>query len=433
MSVKHLAMSDDDFLNQPPPETVGASSDMSETPAADPAPEEKPAATAEEPQVETPVETPAETPDQEAPKDAPNPLNVPDDELAAPAPAAPKQEEKPADTKEGEQKPAETPAEPKPDAPGSKPEADKGQPADGDKKPEEPAAPPNYEELYNQIMKPFTANGKEIKLQNPAEAVQLMQMGANYTRKMQELAPHRKLLTMLTQHELLDENKLSFLIDLDKKNPEAIKRLIKESGIDPLDLDMTTEPDYREGSHKVSDEEQRFRTVLEDVSSTQEGKAALVAINETWDQASKEVLWQHPDVLPIIAAQRQSGIYALIEAEVDRLTTLGQLSSDEPFINRYHKVGDALDARGAFNHLRGNAADTPAAPAPTPDPAPAPAATPEPVVVRTQAPKPAVTASDKVAAAASSRTSPAKAQEAPNFLAMSDEDFAKVQPFAGRV
>lgn len=50
------------------------------------------------------------------------------------------------------------------------------------------------------------------------EAIQLMQMGANYTRKMQELQPHRKTLLMLENNGLLDEGKLSFLIDSDEES-----------------------------------------------------------------------------------------------------------------------------------------------------------------------------------------------------------------------
>ena len=91
----------------------------------------------------------------------------------------------------------------------------------------------DYEAFYKEVMTPFKANGKLIELRNPAEAVQLMQMGANYTRKMQAIQQHRKVLTMLENNGLLDEGKLSFLIDIEKKNPDAIQKLVKESGIDP--------------------------------------------------------------------------------------------------------------------------------------------------------------------------------------------------------
>ena len=51
-----------------------------------------------------------------------------------------------------------------------------------------------------------------------------MQMGAGYGRKLQDMQPHLKTLRMLEKNNLLDEGKLSYLIDLDQKNPDAIKK-----------------------------------------------------------------------------------------------------------------------------------------------------------------------------------------------------------------
>ncbi len=83
--------------------------------------------------------------------------------------------------------------------------------------PTEPAKPApveiDYKGQYEKIMAPFKANGKEIKLDNPDDVVRLMQMGANYTQKMQALQPNLKLLKMLQNQGLLDEGKLNNLID----------------------------------------------------------------------------------------------------------------------------------------------------------------------------------------------------------------------------
>ena len=92
--------------------------------------------------------------------------------------------------------------------------------ADAAKDPKEPgsgdgeeADPKSQYQLYTELMAPFKANGKIVEVRAVSEARRLMQMGANYTRKMQEIAPHRKKLMMLENHKI-DEEKLSFLIDL---------------------------------------------------------------------------------------------------------------------------------------------------------------------------------------------------------------------------
>ena len=48
-----------------------------------------------------------------------------------------------------------------------------------------PETPVDYKALYEQVTAPFKANGKTISIQSVEEATQLMQMGANYTKKMQ--------------------------------------------------------------------------------------------------------------------------------------------------------------------------------------------------------------------------------------------------------
>ena len=223
--------------------------------------------------------------------------------------------------------------------------------ADAKAKDTQPAGEVDYKAGYEQIMAPFKANGKTMQVKSVDEAIQLMQMGANYTRKMQELQPHRKTLLMLENNGLLDEGKLSFLIDLDKKNPEAIKKLLQDAKIDPLDVDLEKESTYQEGNHKVSDEEAQFRLVLDELNSNPVGRETLQTINSTWDQASKEVLWKQPEVMNTIHQQRENGVYARIMAEIDRRRTLGVIQVGVPFLEAYRVVGDELHKAGAFNDL----------------------------------------------------------------------------------
>lgn len=223
--------------------------------------------------------------------------------------------------------------------------------ADAKAKNTQPAGEVDYKAGYEQIMAPFKANGKTMQVKSVEEAIQLMQMGANYTRKMQELQPHRKTLLMLENNGLLDEGKLSFLIDLDKKNPEAIKKLLQDANINPLDVDMDKESTYQEGNHKVSDEEAQFRLVLDELNSNPVGRETLQTINSTWDQASKEVLWKQPEVMNTINAQRENGVYARITAEIERRRTLGVIQVGVPFLEAYRVVGDELHKAGAFNDL----------------------------------------------------------------------------------
>lgn len=284
----------------------------------------------------------------------------------------------------------------------------------------------NYQEAYEKIMAPFQANGKTITLNTPEEAIKLMQQGANYTRKMQAIQPHRRVLQMLQNNNLLDESRLGFLIDIDKKDPEAVKKLIKDSGIDPLEIDVSSESTYREGNHRVSDEEVQFTAVLEDLAASTTGQELIRDVRTNWDQHSREEAWKNPELLTRLQEQNDVGIYGLITAEMDRQKTLGIISPQTPFLTAYNQVGDSLHKAGKFDEL----VSKPKTESATPGQQPVQPQTEKQVLaVKAAQPKQAVaTDSDRARAAAPSRSTPRKAAPIINPLAMSDEDFLKLGP-----
>lgn len=275
--------------------------------------------------------------------------------------------------------------------------------------------------IVDTIMKPFKANGKEIKLNSPEEAVRMMQMGANYGRKLQDLQPALKTLRMLEKHQLLDENKLSFLIDINNKNPDAIKKLIKESGIDPLDLNTEGEVTYRPVNRSVTDEEMSLQTALDDLKSREGGQETIIEVNTKWDNTSKQALWKSPELLKIIQDQKESGIYDQIVSEIDRQKLLGTLPPNTPFLQAYKTAGDTLVSQNKL--------------APTGTPSSTPAQTviqPDKVIETRTAPvKSDVANNDKARAAAPSKAAPRKAASTINPLQMADDDFMK--QFEGRI
>lgn len=290
----------------------------------------------------------------------------------------------------------------------------------GAPKPEVDAVSTDYKAFHDRVMAPFQANGKTIQLRSVDEAIQLMQQGANYTRKMQAIAPHRKVLMMLENNGLLDESKLSRLIDLEKKNPDAIRALVKEAGIDPLDIDVHGESTYTPGNHAVPDEAVAFQTTLDEVSSTPDGQETVREITASWDPESKAELWKDPSILGTIHQQRISGVYDRVVAEIERQRTIGAIPANVSLLNAYRVIGERMTQAGAFQDLVAaqQAAQHPAVQ--------------HPVATRVASVKPAVTNSGKVSAAAPTRTAtPRRAEAFINPLAMSDDEFMK--QFANRV
>lgn len=208
----------------------------------------------------------------------------------------------------------------------------------------------DYGKLYAELMAPFKANGRTMQAKTPEEARQLMMMGANYNKKMVGLKPHLKTLKVLEQNELLDEDKLSFLIDLNQGKPEAIAKLLKDSNIDPIDLDLDASQSYKPTERKVSDEELAFDEVVERNSDSPTFPKVLDTVGNKWDQSSRQVVAQHPQLLEVINDHMANGVYDVISTEVERQRMLGQLQGMSD-LEAYRQVGDTLHANGSFDHL----------------------------------------------------------------------------------
>jgi len=208
----------------------------------------------------------------------------------------------------------------------------------------------DYKSAYAEVFKPFKANGKEMKVDSVDDVRQLMQMGANYNKKMAALKPNLKVIKMLESNDLLDAEKLSYLIDLHKKNPEAIHKLLKDSAIDPLDVDMDKELSYKPSNYTVTDSEIELDSVLSELKETPTYSTTIDIIGNKWDAKSRQVLIDNPNVIKIINDHVASGVYKNITDEVERMKVLGKLDGLSD-IEAYKAVGDAMYAPKGTNNI----------------------------------------------------------------------------------
>lgn len=265
----------------------------------------------------------------------------------------------------------------------------------------------DYESEYKKLLAPFKANGKQMQAENVDEVRQLMQMGANYNKKMAALKPNLQMLKILEKNDLLDEGKLSFLIDLDKKNPEAIKKLVKDSELDLFDLDTETDSDYRPNDYSIDEVETQLDDVLTGLRETPHYSQVINLVTKEWDSPSKQIVANNPQLLNVLSDQMANGTYEMVSNAVERERMFGRLQGLSD-IEAYRQVGDQLEAKGAFNSLAGATK-------------PGKRGTPR---TNTNAADPNLTSKKR---AASSSKSSKKAPEAPrpSALSLSDEDFEK--------
>jgi hypothetical protein len=196
-------------------------------------------------------------------------------------------------------------------------------------------------------MAPFKAAKREIRLTNTDDARRLMQMGVDYSRKMEEMKPHRRIIKTLEKAGLLDESKLNFLIDLNKKNPEAIKKFLKDSEIDPMDLSLEGESTYKPTDHGVRENELALDEILDEIRGTDAFTRTVDVITNEWDTASRKILLDNPGVIRILNDHMSAGIYDQIASKVAEERVFGRLAGLSD-LDAYKAVGDAMHKSGAF-------------------------------------------------------------------------------------
>lgn len=230
---------------------------------------------------------------------------------------------------------------------------DKGEKVDAGKAKAAPAAAQtgavDYEAEHKKLLAPFKANGRDITVASVDEARQLMQMGANYNKKMEGMKPHLTTIRTLENAGIKAEE-LSFLIDLHRRDPAAINKLVQDSKIDPMDLSAEKAAGYTPGNHRATDAEVELDTVLADLQGSAGFERMIDVVTKKMDPRSKQAVAENPNVLRVISGHMENGIYDLIQSEIDKRRMLGNLKG-LPDLEAYRQVGDELNASGKFAHI----------------------------------------------------------------------------------
>lgn len=275
---------------------------------------------------------------------------------------------------------------------------------------------------------PIKANGREITLKSADEALRLIQQGAGYAQKMEQLKPARKSAAMLEAAGLLgNEAALGQMIDLYKGDTKAIARLVKDLNIDIFSLDKDSGDNYTPNSHLQTDAAVNFSDTLKEIRTLDGGKEAMALI-DAMDQQSKDLIWGNAEAIRQIYEYKQTGVYDTVATELERRRLLGEIPADIPYIVAFQRVGedvakasDAEAARQAALRERNPPVAEPAKPAPR-----TPIST-GPAPKKPEAPN----APAAAAAAAAPRTGAGAAKQVHDIYNLSDADIEKMQSFPG--
>jgi len=264
----------------------------------------------------------------------------------------------------------------------------------------------DYEAAYKRIMAPFKASKRMMQVDNIDDAIALMQKGADYHNKMKTLSPNLKIVSTLEKEGLLDQSKLNNLIDLSKKDPKAIAQLIKDSGIDPLDIDTDEEVTYKPNNYSVSDKEFKINQAIDDIRDTPSFDKTINILAKEWDNESKNLISDNPEIISIINDHVFNGVFDKVQSVVDTERALGRLQV--PDVVAYRQVAEHLQSQGALSNQQESVRPPPAS------------------VPKTKAQDPAVVQQKRKAAAGTRKTAGKTDSASANYLNMTDDEFMKL-------
>ena len=220
----------------------------------------------------------------------------------------------------------------------------------------------DYKAFYESVTKDFKAAGKMMPgVKDPDKFIKALQMATDYALKTAALKPVLKKAKML---EDVTDEEFTEMLDFRKRNPEVIKKALKEANLDPIDLDLE-DIQYTPQSKIMSDADYEFKETIEKLS--QEDAVAFqrtqnIVLNEL-DNSSKTTVLSNPHILAALQSEVASGRFEKIQAQALQLKAFGGYNN-VPDIELYSFIANemdkqALQKQGIQNNLTAGEMNTP--------------------------------------------------------------------------
>lgn len=182
----------------------------------------------------------------------------------------------------------------------------------------------NYKEFYEKVaLAKFTANGREVEgFKNPEDLIRAQQMLHGYSDKMKVFKEYKKFLKPLEERGIVnDPDKFNLAMSLLDGDPEAIKKVLKEKNIDPLELDLD-DIKYVPKSKLPSDAQLLIEETYEQAENLGVGSKFNKVISKDWDLPSLQEFVSNGAVRADLLQHLKDGTYDIVQNEIKRMELL---------------------------------------------------------------------------------------------------------------
>lgn len=227
------------------------------------------------------------------------------------------------------------------------PDEEEAEPDEQDEGEEEEDTAKSKKEEVAVVKRKFTANGQEFEFTDQEIQEQfgtVFAQSVDYTKKMQKIAPYRKMISALETEGVTSE-KLNLAIDALKGNKNALLALMEENNIDSYDLtaeDTEDNNSYTPTEYGKNETQLGIEEISNSISSDPEYKITVDVVDNQWDQTSRDSLSSNPKMIQGLHNDIKSGLYDKVAPIAMKMKVLdGNTKSD---IEYYMLAGQQVTA-----------------------------------------------------------------------------------------
>lgn len=200
----------------------------------------------------------------------------------------------------------------------------------------------DYKIFYEQVTSDYKANGKVMPgLKNPEDFKAALAMASNYALKTTALKPHLSRIKTLEKAGVTDDE-FNEMLELRARNPEAIKKAMKDAGIDPLDINIDEEINYQPQNYIVPQSEIDFDDIISTIKDTPEFALTTKVVTEIWDEASKTTMLENPVLIKGLNEEIQMGRFEQIQAIIEQKKMLGRTNGMSD-LDMYQEIATSMN------------------------------------------------------------------------------------------
>ena len=205
-----------------------------------------------------------------------------------------------------------------------------------------------YEKInnfYKRVTSPFKANGQEIRIDDPEKIIRGLQMSVGYTDKMRKFKEYRPFLNPLRERGILENpEKFNMLIDAMDGNKDAIKKLIADANINPLELGSTDEEtNYMPTDHTANDFDLAFEDLIDNSRQAGVEQPLVENVLKNWDDASVAELVMDKQSANDIVSHIENGAFDLVTKRIKEKEIFDPAYADLPDIEKYRSAAQEVE------------------------------------------------------------------------------------------